>query len=190
MPPAAIAQVGWSATIDLRQTAHRGGEGLMSESAQTSVDFAVVAYREEGSWQVVALPPRAAGDLDTLLHALRQWPGDSGSLGMVCVDEDFFVLARIHGSDVRLLLSDITAASEWPLARGILDRLQLPAPGDDDAPEPAGDLGLVSDLGFDAMAMGSLIDDAELYPDEMLTDMAARMGFGAQFELAVDTVVS
>jgi hypothetical protein len=38
--------------------------------------------------------------------------------------------------------------------------------------------------------MGALIDDEDLYPDEMLADMAGAMGFGAQFELAVDTVVS
>ena len=161
----------------------------MSQLAEPTVDFAVVAYREEGSWQAVALPPRAAGELDVLLHALRQWPGDSGSLGMVCVDEDFFVLARVQGSDVRLLLSDVTAATDWPLARGVVDRLQLPAPTDDDEPQPAGDMSMLADLGFDAMALATLLDDADLYPDEMLADIAVRMGFGGQFELAVDTAV-
>jgi putative tRNA adenosine deaminase-associated protein len=161
----------------------------MAQSAEPTVDFAVVAYREEGSWQAVALPPKAAGDLDLLLHALRQWPGDSGSLGMVCVDEDFFVLARVRGADVSLLLSDITAATDWPLARGVVDRLGLPAPSDDDEAQPAGDMGMLADLGFDAMALAALLDDTDLYPDEMLADIAVRIGFGGQFELAVDTAV-
>ena len=161
----------------------------MADAPEPAVDFAVVAYREEGSWQAVALPPRAAGELDVLLHALRQWPGDSGSLGMVCVDEDFFVLARVNGPVVRLLLSDVTAASDWPLARGVLDRLELPMPGEEDEPQPAGDLGIVADLGLDAMSLAALIDDPDLYPDEMLADMAVKIGFGGQFELAIDTAV-
>jgi putative tRNA adenosine deaminase-associated protein len=161
----------------------------MSQSVEPTVDFAVVAYREEGSWQAVALPPRAASDLDLFLHALRQWPGDSGALGMVCVDEDFFVLARVRGPDVRLLLSDVTAATDWPLARGVVDRLELPAPSDDDEPQPAGDMSMLADLGCDAMTLATVLDDADLYPDEMLVDIAVRMGFGGQFELAVDTAV-
>lgn len=162
----------------------------MSDAALGGVDFAVVAYREEGSWQVVALPPRLAGGLGVLLHALRQWPGDSGCLGMVCVDEDFFVLVRAHGAQVRLLLSDVTAATEWPLARDVISRLELPVPTDDDDAQPAGDMALLTDLGIGAMDLGALIDDDDLYPDEVLADLARAMGFGAQFELAVDTVFS
>jgi len=108
---------------------------------------------------------------------------------MVCVDEDFFVLTRVRGADVSLLLSDITAAGDWPLARGVVDRLGLPAPSDDDEPQPAGDMGMLADLGFDAMALAALLDDSDLYPDEMLADIALRIGFGGQFELAVDTAV-
>jgi putative tRNA adenosine deaminase-associated protein len=73
----------------------------MAEDLDSGVDFAVVAYREEGEWQVAPLPPRAGTDLEVLVHALRQWPGDAGALGMVSVDEDFFVLARVQGDSVR-----------------------------------------------------------------------------------------
>ena len=50
---------------------------------------------------------------------------------------------------------------------------------------PAGDLDLLGDLGMHAMDMGLLLDDVDLYPDEMLSDVARRLGFGEQFDDAV-----
>ena len=35
------------------------------------------------------------------------------------------------------------------------------------------------------MDMGALLDDLDLYPDEMLGDIAARVGFGAEFDEVV-----
>ncbi len=154
----------------------------------SAVDFALVAYRDEGIWQVQPLPLRAGEDLDELILALRPWPSDTGALGFVSVDEDFFVLARVLGPDVRLLLSDITAATEWPLASGVVDLLDLPEPDDEEDTQPAGDLGIVADLGVSAMDMGVLCDDPDLYPDEVLSDVARRLGFAAQFAAAVDAV--
>jgi putative tRNA adenosine deaminase-associated protein len=159
----------------------------MTESSENVVDFAVSAYREDDLWQVIALPPRAASDLDTLLHALRQTPGDAGALGMVSVDEDFFVLARVQGDTVRLLLSDITAATEWPLARAVVDYLELPMPDEDDDVQPAGDMTILADLGLSAMDLAVLCDEDDLYPDEMLEDIASHVGFAHEYATAVDT---
>lgn len=159
----------------------------MTESSENVVDFAVSAYREDDLWQVIALPPRAASDLDTLLHALRQTPGDAGTLGMVSVDEDFFVLARVQGDTVRLLLSDITAATEWPLARAVVDYLELPMPDEDDDVQPAGDMTILADLGLSAMDLAVLCDEDDLYPDEMLEDIASHVGFAHEYATAVDT---
>jgi hypothetical protein len=38
---------------------------------------------------------------------------------------------------------------------------------------------------MNAMDMGVLLDDLELYPDEMLSDVARRLGFGPLFDEAV-----
>ncbi|MGH8837878.1 MAG: tRNA adenosine deaminase-associated protein, partial [Jiangellaceae bacterium] len=84
-------------------------------SAESGVDFALAAYREDGAWQVEQLPPQVAGDLEALLTVVRQRPGDGGALGLVSVDEDFFVAVRVAGGDTRLLLSDVTAAVDSPL---------------------------------------------------------------------------
>ena len=154
-----------------------------------AIDFAFAAHREDGSWQVTAFPPRAATELTVLLHALGQLPSDSGTLGMVSVDEDFFVLIRVTGAQTRLLLSDVGAATESPLALAVVDYLKLPHPDDDDDQiQPAGDLSLLADLGLSAMELGALCDDADLYPDEVLSDVARRLGFGREFEEALDLV--
>ena len=154
----------------------------------SSVDFAVVAYRDEGVWQVQPLPPGSADDIETLVDALRPWPSDTGALGFVSVDDDFFVIARVMGPSVRLLLSDVTAATEWELASGVIDLLDLPEPDDEEDPQPAGDLGLLSDLGVSAMDMGVLCDDEDLYPEDVLAQVARQIGFESQFQAAVDAV--
>lgn len=156
-----------------------------SNAAPEGVDFAVVAYREEGVWQVEQLTEGTVTDLEQLCAELRRWPGDGGSLGMISVDEDFFLLVRVLGARTKVLLSDVTAANDWPIARSAVEHLELPLPDDDDDQVPAGDLNIVADLGMGAMDMGALLDDFDLYPDEMLGDIARRLGFARQFDDAV-----
>jgi putative tRNA adenosine deaminase-associated protein len=165
--------------------------GTLDLEATAAIDFAVAVNRDEGEWTVSALPAQAATALDVLLRTLAQLPSEVGTIGMVSVDEDFFVLARVSGAHVRLLLSDVGAATESPLARAVVEHLALPPPDDDDDQvQPAGDLSILSDLGLPAMELGAICDDNELYPDELLADIATRLGFGAAFEELIDTVLA
>lgn len=149
------------------------------------IDFALAAFREEGRWTVSELAHDLLDDVETVAHALRRFPGDGGAVAMIAVDEDFFVIVRVAGPSTRVLLSDITAADEWELASSAVDFLHLPEPEDEDEQVPAGDLDLLGDLGMHAMDMGVLLDDVDLYPDEMLSDIARRLGFGELFDDAV-----
>ncbi|HEY8456312.1 MAG TPA: tRNA adenosine deaminase-associated protein [Actinopolymorphaceae bacterium] len=163
----------------------------MAEESQTAIDFVIVLYLEEGCWRAAALATTAARDLETLVRTLRRQPTDRACLGMVSVDDDFFVLVRVEGDSVRYLLSDVTAATEWPLAGAVLDALDLPMPDeDDDRAQPAGDLGIIADLGMTAMEMGALCDDLDLYPDEMLGKIAERLGCAAAFHHAVGSATN
>jgi putative tRNA adenosine deaminase-associated protein len=150
-----------------------------------SIDFALAAFREDGYWTVQELAHDLLEDVGTVAQALRRFPGDAGAVAMIAVDEDFFVLVRVAGATTRVLLSDITAADEWELASSVVEFLGLPDPDDDDDQVPAGDLDLLGDLGMHAMDMGVLLDDVDLYPDEMLSDIARRLGFGEAFDDAV-----
>ena len=154
----------------------------------TLVDFAVIAFREDGQWQVGSLPHRAAGDISALLAAVRQQPSEGAMLALCSYGDDFFLVLRPDGEDVRLLVSDVTAVGEWPVARQALELVGEPAPEAEDFEHvaPAGDLEIFSDLGLGSMELGAICSDLELYPDEMLGQIAARIGFGPQFDRAVE----
>jgi putative tRNA adenosine deaminase-associated protein len=152
-----------------------------SDSEADEVDLAVAAYREEGVWQLQELPVSALDTVDTVARELRRYPGDNGAMALISVDEDFFLLVRARGAEFSVLLSDASAATDWLLARSAVDHLGVPVEDDDD-PAPAGDLAIVADMGIPAMDMGVLLDDYELYPDEQLSDIAAKLGFGAKFD--------
>jgi putative tRNA adenosine deaminase-associated protein len=152
----------------------------------TLVDFAVVVFREEGQWQVGSLPHKAATELPALLHAVRQQPSEGPTFAICSYGDDFFLVIRPEGDDVRLMISDATAAGDWPVAREALDLLDEPQPEDDEAAAPAGDLDIFADLGIDSMELVAVCSDLDAYPDELLGQVAARIGFGPQFESVVD----
>ena len=95
------------------------------------------------------------------------------------------MLVRVAGDRTRVLLSDVTAATEWPIARSVVEQLDIPMPDDEDEQLPAGDLAIVADLGVPAMDMGAMLDDFDLYPDEILGDIAHKLGFGAEYDDAL-----
>jgi putative tRNA adenosine deaminase-associated protein len=157
----------------------------MTDAEVNAVDFAVVAYLDEGDWSVVDLPTRALDDVDSIARELRRYPGDNGALAMISVDGDFVLIVRAQASLVRVLLSDATAATDWALARSAVNHLGVHVDVDDDQ-APAGDLGIVADLGFGAADMGALLDDYDLYPEEVLSEIAGQIGFGDKFDDIVD----
>jgi putative tRNA adenosine deaminase-associated protein len=157
----------------------------MTDAEVNAVDFAVVAYRDEGDWSVAELPGRALDDVETIARELRRYPGENGAMAMISVDEDFVLIVRVQGALVRVLLSDATAAPDWALARSAIGHLGVHVDVDDDQ-APAGDLDIVADMGFSAAEMGALLDDYDLYPEEVLSEIARTVGFGDKFDEIVD----
>lgn len=146
--------------------------------AEDDVDFVIAAYRDEGEWNAVELAPRFGEDLEGFLEALTRFPSDVGVVGMACVNDDFFVIVRRSGTHVRALLSDATAIRDWSLASDVSDlvrRTDL-----DDGPVPMGDLDLLEDLGVAAVELSLMCEDDEMFPDDILLDVAGRLGFGDQ----------
>jgi putative tRNA adenosine deaminase-associated protein len=153
--------------------------------------LAVVVFREEGAWQSGALPSRVTDDLQALIDMLRQQPGDDGAIALVNVADEFFVAVRVMAGAVRILLSDVTAAVAWDLARQVVSHLSIIAPSDDELEEiwPAGDLSIFSDLGIDEMELGALLSDVDAYADEMLVALSRRLGFADVYDRAVQAAV-
>lgn len=152
--------------------------------------YAVIAFREQGQWQVGQLPDALTDDLEGLIAAVRQQPGENGAFALVDVADEFFVVVRVQLGQVRLLLSDVTAATDWDLADQVLDHLDLDTPDDDeDDVEPAGDLDVFADLGLDERELSVLLSDDAAYADEMLGALASRLGFGGEYQRVVDALV-
>ncbi|GAA1257566.1 tRNA adenosine deaminase-associated protein [Sphaerisporangium rubeum] len=156
-----------------------------------ALDFAIVVYREDDQWEAEMLPVGLTEDLHGLVHALRQQPSMGATIGLVAVGDDFFVALRVFGERVDVFLSDITASWDWPLAQQVLEFLDVPVPEEEelDMVLPAGDLSIFADLGLDEMELGALSGDLELLPDEVLSSIAARLGFSQPFERAVDSAL-
>ena len=157
----------------------------------SSSDFSVVVYREDDAWDAEVLPAAFTEHLDSFIHALRQQPSIGGTMGLAAVGDDFFVAIRVLGSQVSVFLSDLTAAVDWPLARQVLDYLDIPLPDDEDLDQvlPVGDLSIFADLGVDEMELGALAGDLDLFPDEVLASIARRLGFGPALERALDVAI-
>ena len=155
--------------------------------------FAVTVFREEGRWECALLPPAVLDDLDRCVAALRHQPPEGGPIALVNVADEFFVALRFGPTGaLRVLLSDVTAAEEWELARQALDLLGGDTGGEEPVdPEevwPAGDLGIFRDLGLDERDLGFILDDVDLWADEMLTAVANRIGVGPEFARVLDTL--
>jgi putative tRNA adenosine deaminase-associated protein len=151
------------------------------------IDYVVAAWREEGRWIAVPLPPHAADTLDSLVHALRQQPGEGGTLGLVSIDEDTAVVVRVQGDDLRVVMSDPTAAEDYDLAAEIADLVGgVDEDDDEDDAAIAGDTVLVADLGMPASELEMVFDDLEMLPDDMLEAVADRLGFADDFRRARD----
>ena len=161
----------------------------ISDAEVGDVDLAVVAYRDEGDWNVAELPPRSLAELpdrsldsvEDIARELRRYPGETGALALISVAEDFVLFVRAQGSVTRVLLSDATAATDWTLARSAVDHIGVHV-DDDDEQAPAGDLAIVADMGMSAQDMGALLDDYDLYPEGILSDVADNVGFGEKFD--------
>lgn len=154
----------------------------------SGTDFAVIVYREDDTWEAEVLPAAVTADLNGFIHALRQQPSVGGTIGLAGVGDDFFVAVRVIGGQVSVLLSDLTAAVDYSLARQVLAILDIPAPDDEDIDQvlPVGDLSIFADLGLDEMELAAIASDLDLYPDEALASIAGRLGFGQAMERALD----
>jgi putative tRNA adenosine deaminase-associated protein len=150
--------------------------------------FAIAAFRDGGAWRAEPLPPAVLTDLGALLRALRSQPPEGGPFVLACVDDEFFLAARQEGQRIYLLLSDLTASVEYPLAEQALERLGEDPPDDDELDEvlPIGDLELFTDLGISEDDMQEILDDVDADPEEMLETIVEQIGLEEAYARATE----
>jgi putative tRNA adenosine deaminase-associated protein len=151
--------------------------------------YAVAAIREDGRWRCVRLTADALVDLDTAITELRELRSQGAVLGLLDVDDEFFVLLRPVPGGVSLMVSDAVAALDYDVAADVLDLLRIDLPADEDAldePWPEGDLAILADLGLPADELEVLANESELWPDEQLAAIGRRCGFATELAEVVD----
>jgi len=146
-------------------------------------DIGVIAWHEDGRWSVAELE---TDDLTEIIDRLKGQHTNGGAVALLSVNEDFFVVARALGTNLQMMISDVTYALEDDLAADLVDVLDLPFPEEDDESQPGGDIDLLVDLGMNVMEIEALASDPELFPDEAVSAIAHRLGFGAQFDELYD----
>ena len=159
------------------------------DATDEEIDFVLAAYREDGEPRVQELAKPLANDLEELIVQLRRLPGDAGAIGFVSLVEEVFVIVRVRGQHVQVLLSDATAAAEWPIARDVADYLGEDIPEEEDEPEPMGDLGILADLGLSDFDLGAIVDDLDMGSDEMLMAVADKIKLNPQFRKVAEAAL-
>lgn len=154
--------------------------------------FAVSLTRQDNEWIVRTLPTEATQELEALTRALRQMRAEGPSFGMVCIDDDWFLLARPTPNGVRLVISDATAAVVDDLAADVLDELDVDIPDvdpDDRAdadPWAEGDMDMLEDLGISEQVLSVICDDDELWASEQLLRIAEEIDVDEELADLVD----
>jgi putative tRNA adenosine deaminase-associated protein len=168
---------------------------VQSVEARTGVQdtalpgYAVAAIREEGRWRCARMASEALVDLDAAITELRALRSTGAVLGLLDVDDEFFVIVRPAPAGTRLLLSDATAALDYDIAAEVLEKLDAdigPEDLDDADPFEEGDLGLLSDVGLPDAVLGVIISEYDLYADEQLGRIAREMGFAEELSAVLD----
>ena len=153
------------------------------DATEEDLDFAVAMYREDGAPIALELPLSAANDLDELIEQLRRLPGDAGALGVVSIDGEFFVLCRVRGRSVQVVLNDSLAACDWPIARDVIDYLGLEVPDpDEDDSEAVGDLAILVDQGLPEFDLEQILDDLDEDSDVLAHQVVDAIHFGDVFD--------
>lgn len=156
----------------------------LEDAAEEDVDLVVAVYREDGKAVAVALDYDLANDLDGLIRQLTRLPGDSGADGFVSVAGDFFVIVRVRGRLVEVLLSDATMANEWPLARDVVDYLGEEIPDEDEESFPIGDLEMFTASGIRPFELEAIATDYDYDSEELLERIVEKLKISNEFAAA------
>jgi putative tRNA adenosine deaminase-associated protein len=150
-----------------------------------SVDFGCIAWHEDGRWDASLL--NSTRDIGLIIDALKSQQTNGGAIALIAIEDEFVIIARVLGDQMRMMISDITYALDYEVAAELVEVLDLEFPQEEDDSQPGGDIDLLSDLGVGEMELLAILDDTELYPDEQLEAIANRLGFGEQFNQVIES---
>lgn len=155
------------------------------DATEDDIDLVIALYREDGAPVAVPLELDLANDLDGLVTQLRRIPGDAGAVGLVSVADEVFAIVRVRGKHVQVFCSDVVAAYEWPIARDVVDFLDLDMPEESEDGYPIGDSDILADAGLPDFELEAMAEDYDTETTALLELIAKKVGFGSVYAKAV-----
>ena len=163
----------------------------MSDAVGLRPSFAVRVSRGGPRWSVELLASDAADELPVLERALGEAGAEWPAPFVVVVDSRLYFVVLRHGPGgmVRALISDATM-QEWVLAAEVVERYGIGvdvegAFDDDESGWPGGDLDVFADDGLPGEELRPIVTADDLWADEMVARIAARLGFADELVAAV-----
>ncbi|SOC47651.1 putative tRNA adenosine deaminase-associated protein [Blastococcus aggregatus] len=155
-------------------------------------NYAVRVSRAGGRWAVELLAGDAGDELPVLERALGEFDAAAWPPPFVVVVDSrlyFVVLRHGPGGMVRALISDATML-EWVLAAEVVERYGIGvdtdgAFDDDESGWPGGDLEIFADDGLPGEELRTIVTADDLWAEEMVERIAARLGFADELAAAV-----
>ncbi|HYO35435.1 MAG TPA: tRNA adenosine deaminase-associated protein [Geodermatophilus sp.] len=166
--------------------------GTVGDAGAGAGSWAVRVSRPGGYWRVELLAADAGDELPVLERALGE-PGTGGwpPPFVVVVDSRLYFVVLRHGPGgmVRALISDATM-QEWVLGAEVVERYGIAVDSDgafddDETGWPGGDLDVFADDGLPAGELRPIVTADDLWADEMVARIAARLGFADELAAAV-----
>lgn len=155
------------------------------DATEDDIDLVVALYREDGQPVALPLDVELANDLDALIVQLRRVPGDAGAVGVVSIDDEVFVIVRVRGKRVQVFCSDACAAEDWPIARDVIDYLDIDLADDSEDSYPVGDSDVLADVGMSAYELEAMAEDFDEDTTTLLERIATKISFGPEFAKAL-----
>ncbi|MDU0479673.1 tRNA adenosine deaminase-associated protein [Staphylococcus chromogenes] len=154
-------------------------------STHEDQSFAVTVTADQGRWHVAEFDDELM-DIATSIATVRNLRAEGVAFALLCIDDDYFAIARPTPTGVKLLVSDATAATEDDFAASVLDKLGAEFPSDDDAPYAEGDFDIFEDLGLSEQVLSVICDDEEAWASEQLLAIGEELGFAEQLADKLD----
>ncbi len=162
-----------------------GDDDYPDDATEDDIDLVIALYREDGLPVALPLDVELANDFDGLIEQLRRVPGDAGAVGLVSIDDEVFVIVRVRGKRVQVFCSDACAAEDWPIARDVIDYLDLDLADDNDDSYPVGDSDVLADVGMPAFELEAMAEDFDEDTTALLERITAKISFGPEFAKAL-----
>ena len=116
-----------------------------------AIDFGLIAWHEDGRWTTSGIADTR--DIGVIIDSLKAQQTNGGAIAMIAIEDEFVIIARMLGDQMRMMISDVTYAIDYDVAAELVEVMDLDFPEEEDEPSPAGDLDLLNDLGVGEMEL-------------------------------------